>query len=249
MPVAADHFVILVTDIEQAQADYEALGFTVQSRADRQPGHGAHYRFVVLEDGSYLLLTQFVSPEVAATHRLGPDLAEGEGFADYSFVVGSVVDTGAALQAVGGKTRGPVAVQNVLKDGSEWGLELLMTGKGTGGDDALPFVVQDVKGRAFRIPAYRPHANGITRLAGLRVASADAEATARALGIVLQAPAEAEDGSFRIAAGDVVVEVPGDAAPTGRKRGGVFEILLNGRNTGLLDLTLSHGARLRVACR
>lgn len=248
MPATADHFVILVNDLEQASADYEALGFTVQSRADMKPGHGSHYRFVVLEDGSYLLLTQFLSPEVAASHRLGPDLAEGEGCADYSFTVASVEDTASALAAAGGKTKGPVDVSNVLVDGSEWGLKLLMTGKGTEGDDALPFVVEDTIGRNFRIPAFKPHANGVTRFTGLKLTSAEAEKTARSLGVILDAPVTPEGENFRIEVPSAPVEVLSDKGPScfGRRCGGVYEILLKGTDESLMDLHLTHGLRLQV---
>jgi hypothetical protein len=226
MPVSPDHFVVLVHDIERASADYEALGFTVQTRADSKPGHGAHYRFVVLKDGSYILLTQFVSQEVIATHRLGPDLLEGEGCADYSFVVANVKDTAEALKTAGGKTKGPVDVSNVLMDGSEWGLKLLMTGKGTEGDKALPFVVEDTIGRNFRIPAFKPHANGVTQLAGLTITSANAAQTARSLGIILDAPVENTGRSLRIPSPTASVEVFADTGSPriGRSQGGLHEL-------------------------
>ena len=76
-------------------------------------------------------------------------------------------------------------VSNVLRDGSKWGLKLLMTGRGTGGDDALPFVVEDVEGRGFRIPAYQPHANGVTAVDRVRIASSDPAATASRLALIL----------------------------------------------------------------
>jgi catechol 2,3-dioxygenase-like lactoylglutathione lyase family enzyme len=248
MPISADHFVVLVRDLEQATADYEALGFTTQVRADSKPGHGAHYRFVVFKDGSYILLTQFVSDEVIATHRLGPDLLEGEGCADYSFVVPDVSETAAALEAAGGKTRGPVDVSNVLVDGSEWGLKLLMAGKGTEGDDALPFVVEDVKGRQFRIPAYTPHANGVTSLAGLSITSATAEKTAKSLGIILSAPVTPDGENFDVASEGAPIHVLADTGspPIGRSRGGVYELVLTGTSETVLDIAKTHGLRLKI---
>jgi hypothetical protein len=248
MPVSADHFVVLVHDIEKASADYESLGFTVQIRADSKPGHGAHYRFVVLEDGSYILLTQFISEEVIASHRLGADLLEGEGCADYSFVVASVAETAALLNAAGGKTKGPVAVSNVLIDGSEWGLKLLMAGKGTEGDDALPFIVEDTVGRNFRIPSFIPHTNGVTGLAGLKITSADAANTAKSLGIIVETPCAPSGQGFHIAAPTASIEVlADDSTPRfGRARGGVYELILRGKEEGLMDLARTHGLRLNI---
>lgn len=233
-----DHFVILVRDLEQAAADYEALGFTVQTRADKSPSHGANYRFVVMADGSYLLLTQFLSDEVIASHRLGADLAEGEGFSDYSFTLADVDATAAQLAELGLPTRGPVAVENVLEDGSEWGLRLLMTGKGAAGaDTALPFVVSDTKGREFRIPAYIPHANGAGAIKGLRLTSANAQDTANSLAVILGNPLDQMAYSIEV--------LPDQRAQKfGRARGGLYEILIDGPADGLLDLAKSHGARL-----
>lgn len=248
MPVSADHYVVLVHDLEKASADYAKLGFTIQTRSDSKPAHGSVYRFVVLEDGSYILLTQFISDEVLASHRLGPDLVEGEGCADYSFVVDSVAETASALEAAGGKTRGPVSVDNVLADGSKWSLKLLMTGKGTEGDDALPFVVEDTAGRNFRIPAYKPHANGVTRLAGLKITSAHAQATANSLGTILGLPVVTNGENFSIAMTGALVEVLSDKGPSriGRSRGGFHELVVKGKETGLMDLGLTHGMRLLV---
>ena len=81
MPLNADHFIVLVSDINQATHDYRVLGFTVQERADKV-SHGVLYRFIVFEDSSYILLTAFTDPAVQARHRLAPILQEGEGWAD-----------------------------------------------------------------------------------------------------------------------------------------------------------------------
>lgn len=242
MPTPADHVIVLVNDIDAAARAYETLGFTVQTRADAEV-HGAYYRCITLADGSYILLTQFISEEVIAKHRLGPDLAEGEGFADWSFTVADVEATRADLAAAGGKTCGPVTVSNVLADGSPWGLKLLMTGKGTEGDDALPFVVEDTHGREFRIPGYKPHANGVTHIREIRASSEHPAESARLLGVVMQAPVE---GTTVMAdPAPVVFASVREAGTAARKRGGIYELVLaGGEAAGLMDLDLAHGARL-----
>ncbi|WP_138472296.1 VOC family protein [Poseidonocella sp. HB161398] len=249
MSASADHFIVLVRDIDQAVADYRTLGFTVQSRADSEC-HGALYRFVVLADGSYILLTQFTSDEVIARHRLGPDLAEGEGFADWSFTVADVASVTEAVAAAGGDTRGPVTVSNVLADGSKWGLKLLMTGKGTRGtrgDDTLPFVVEDTHGREFRIPAYAPHPNGIERVAAIRATSPRPADSARSLAVALGT--ETDGTTVPVAQGIVSFVDAAAASPAGRIRGGLYELDLAGSGASaaeMLDLGLTHGARLNV---
>lgn len=242
MTSPADHFIVLVKDIEAAARDYQSLGFTVQTRADSQ-SHGAHYRFIVLADGAYILLTQFTSDEVIATHRLGPDLRAGEGFADWSFTIPDAEATAEAVKMAGGETRGPVTVANVLATGEAWGLKLLMTGKGTGGDSALPFVVEDTHGRGFRIPAFQPHANGIERIAEIRASSDDPLKAAAILGATLDAPVTATRVESLPA--PVVFTATHETAGHARARGGLYELVVTGSATkGLMDCTLTHGARI-----
>ncbi|WP_430259574.1 VOC family protein [Neorhizobium sp. IRS_2294] len=248
-----DHIIALVNDVEKAAADYAALGFTILERQDSQHG-SAVYRFICLDDGSYILITAFTDAEALKKHRLGPLLAAGEGWGDYSFTVVSVDALSKELEAMGSKTAGPVDVGNTLADGSKWGLKLLMTGRGTGGDDALPFVVEDVVGRGYRIPAAVPHANGATGIARMIIASPMAEATAKVLAAQMAAPmqaAEAYQGrqAFSIAAGTYSVTVFQDdaASPIGRIGGGLYAVELKGSEAkGALDLTLAHGALLSI---
>lgn len=248
-----DHLIALVSDIDKAAADYAALGFTILKRNDSQHG-SAVYRFVCLDDGSYILLTAFTDPEALKKHRLGPVLAAGEGWGDYSFTIDSVETLGKQLEAMGSRIAAPVDVGNTLADGSQWGLKLLMTGRGTGGDDALPFVVEDVVGREFRIPAAVAHANGATGIARMVIASPTAEATAKVLaaqmGLTAQAAAAYEGRTaFEIVdAGYVVTVFEDDAkAPIGRIGGGLYAVELRGAEAkGPFDLGLAHGALLSI---
>ena len=244
-----DHFIILVQDIEKAVADYTTLGFTVQSRADSS-AHGAAYRFVVFADGCYLLLTQFTSEEARAKHRLGADALEGEGFADWSLTIADVDAATRALSMADHPTRGPVEVSNVLQDGSPWGLKLLMSGKGAAGaDTALPFLIEDTHGRAFRIPAYQPHANGLQRLSEIRLTSTDPAKTAETLALSIGATRIAQNEPVTLASPDcppIVILDAAEVTPAGRARHGIYELVIEtGHDSeGLLDLGLSHGARL-----
>jgi catechol 2,3-dioxygenase-like lactoylglutathione lyase family enzyme len=248
-----DHLIALVNDIDKAAADYAALGFTILERNDSQHGSAA-YRFVCLDDGSYILITAFTDPEALKKHRLGPVLAAGEGWGDYSFTVDSVEVLGKQLETMGSKIAAPVDVGNTLADGSKWGLKLMMTGRGTGGDDALPFVVEDVIGREYRIPAAVPHENGATGIARMVISSQTPEQTARVLatqmGLSAQAAATYEGrATFEIVdAGYTVTVFEDDAkSPLGRKGGGLYAVELRGPEAkGPFDLGLSHGALLSI---
>lgn len=252
--ITPDHLIVLVNDVEKAAADYAALGFTILTRPDSQRG-SAVYRFVCFADGSYILLTAFTDAEALKKHRLGPVLAAGEGWGDYSFTVPDVDALSKALVAQGSKVAGPVDVGNTLADGSKWALKLLMTGRGTGGDDALPFVVEDVEGRQHRIPAAVPHANGTTGIARLVIASPKAEETARTLAAIIAKPVKAGaayqgNPAFEIATDRYAITVFQDdpAAPRGRVGGGLYAAELAApAGAGPLDIQLAHGANIAIA--
>jgi catechol 2,3-dioxygenase-like lactoylglutathione lyase family enzyme len=244
-----DHLVLLTADLDQAVEDFRSLGFTVTARADTSHGSTA-FRFISFADGSYVLLTAFTSADAATKHRLGPVMAAGGGWADYSLVVPSAAAVGATLAAKGLPVAGPVEVANVLAGGERWGLDLLMTGRGAGGDPALPFLVSDREGRRHRIPGPSDHANGATGIVSVAVASADPARAAAALaamgGEAVPAAAPGEQ-AVRFGAGRVDVR---PVAPGGRE--GLVEAVLAAAAPGLpaagraLDIGLSHGAPIRL---
>lgn len=185
---AIDHIVILVNDLDHASAALIARGFTVLSRADAQDKPGSTFRFVSFGDGSYLLLNAF-SAEAMRKHRLAPVLADAEGPGDWGVAVPDLDAASAAGQGAGLTLGAEHAVRNVLSTGEPWGLRLLVAGRGSGGDAALPFLVQDTEGRAARIPGPVPHANGAIGITGLTVAADDPLASAVALARLLALPA------------------------------------------------------------
>ena len=236
-----DHFILLVTDLDAAARDFETMGFTVLERADTEHDKTAA-KFVCFDDGSYLLLTCFTSAEAQASHRLGAVLSAGEGWADWCLTVPDAAATGAALAAAGLPLRGPISVSSVIADGSRWALELVLAGRGAKGDVCLPFVVSDVEGRAARIPAPKPHANGATALVGLSLSSGDPAIvgkTLKTLGATETAP-----GHFDF--GDVWVEILPLDTPQGRAGGGMVKAVLSGGEARDFGLTLSHGAPLTM---
>lgn len=245
MTIAFDHLVLLVDDLDAAARDFAALGFTVQERADSNPSHGSTvFRFVSLADGSYILLTAFASDAARAGHRLGPVMDAGGGWADYSFSVADAGAAGAALTAAGHATKGPVPVSNVLVSGDRWALDLVMCGRGAGGDDAAPFLVSDVAGRGHRIPAPVPHANGATGIAAVTVASADP----RQLADLLVAVGGQEEPGLRIRFGAARVEILALAdAPGAPAGGGMVGVTLFADRDAALDPALSHGAPIALA--
>lgn len=255
MSLKFDHIVLLVHDLERAAADFAALGFTVLERADINASHGSTvFRFISLADGSYILLTSFTGPDAQAKHRLGSVLAAGEGHADWSFTVDDASALGTELKSAGIPVSGPVAVSNVVEGGHRWSLDLLMLGRGAGGDVALPFVVSDNEGRAHRIPGPSAHANGSRGIAGLRVSSSDIEAVVQTLAAIGGKDVGASPdnpGDRRVDFGATWIDVAPDGIAHGRAGGGIVEAILttdaevpNGGR--VLDIDLAHGARFRL---
>ncbi|MBP0617020.1 VOC family protein [Jiella mangrovi] len=249
--MAFDHFVHLVHDLDAASRDFSALGFTVQERADTIEGK-TRFRFVCFDDGSYILLTAFADQAAQTAHRLGEVLAHGEGPADYSFTVDSSAAAGETLTAAGFPVKGPVPVSNVVASGERWALDLLMTGRGAGGDVALPFLVSDVEGRSARVPAPRPHANGATGIRSLTVASKDPRRCADALTAMGGREVAHGDQGIDFDFGDVTMRVIDCAAASDVFPGGGMvsceigtkaELPEGGR---LLDPALAHGAAMRL---
>lgn len=256
MGLVFDHVVLLVRDLEKAAADFAALGFTILERADLNASHGSTiFRFASLKDGSYILLTAFTSDEAQSKHRLGPVLEAGEGHADWSFTVPSSAEMSEELKRAGFPVKGPVVVSNTVEGGHKWGLDLLMLGRGAGGDVALPFVVSDNEGRKHRIPGPSDHANGATAMVGIRLSSIDVEAVVKtlvALGGKDIGASPFKAGDHRVDFGQTWIDVAVDGVPGGRAGGGIVEVVLVSSDPRLpaegtvLDLGLAHGAPIRL---
>lgn len=185
---ALDHVVLLVRDLDRAADEMRSAGFTVLRRADTKEKPGSTFRFVSFPDGSYLLLNAF-SEDALSRHRLGPVLREREGWGDWSVCVADL-DAAVDRAAAAGIPVGPEnSVTNFLSTGEPWSLRLLVSGRGSKGDPALPFLVQDTQGRSARIPGPSVHANGATGIAGVTLAADDPAATAARLAALLDLPA------------------------------------------------------------
>ena len=255
MSLIFDHVVLLVNDLDAAAASFATLGFTVLERADINASHGSTvFRFVSLDDGSYILLTAFSSDEARAKHRLGPCLEAGEGHADWSFTVADAAALGAELKQAGFPVSGPIEVSNVVAGGHKWRLDLLMLGRGAGGDPALPFVVSDNEGREYRIPAPVPHANGANAMRGIRLASVNADVVVKTLvamgGKEIGASPD-NAGDRRIEFGTTWVDVA--TSDTEIAAGNeILEVVLTSTDAKLpaggqvLDTALSHGGAIHL---
>jgi hypothetical protein len=101
-------------------------------------------------------------------------LATDSGLVDYSVCVADSVTAENRARARGFVPSKAIEMKSALADGAEWGVRLFTVGRGApSGDDALPFIVQDLGTRENRVPAFRAHPNGVSRILALHIEAAD----------------------------------------------------------------------------
>lgn len=172
MSLSLDHLVVLVHDLEQAIADYAALGFTVQRGGTHADGV-THNALVGFADGSYLELISFLKPPLQ--HRWAAAAIAGhKGFVDYALLPPEVASVVTAARARGLVYAGPVEGGRVRPDGARLAWQI-----GTPPSPDLPFLCGDVTPRAQRVRegSVRQHPNGVQGVAAISVAVHDLEAS------------------------------------------------------------------------
>ena len=166
MPLALDHIVIAVADLDRAMADYRALGFQVLP-GGQHPGRTSHNALVVFADGTYLELIAWRAP--APEERWYRTLsAHGEGLVDYALLPPDTAEALAQAQARGLHTlTGPLDGGRLRPDGAQlrW-----QTARHATPD--VPFLCGDLTPRALRVPegSVRQHPNGAQGVAEVTVA-------------------------------------------------------------------------------
>jgi catechol 2,3-dioxygenase-like lactoylglutathione lyase family enzyme len=195
-PLRLDHVVIAVGDLEQAMADYRALGFTVLV-GGQHAGRTSHNALVVFADGAYLELIAWRAP---AEHErwYRTHAAHGDGLVDFALLPH---DTAAVLAQARGRgltsLTGPLDGQRLRPDGVQL---LWQTARHDTPD--LPFLCGDITPRSLRVPesAVRVHGNGATGIDRVVVAVHDLAASlGRYRALLGQDLADA--GTMRAAAG------------------------------------------------
>jgi catechol 2,3-dioxygenase-like lactoylglutathione lyase family enzyme len=260
MPLALDHIVIAVADLEAAFTDYTKLGFTV-IRGGAHANGITHNVLVVFADGAYL--------ELIAFKRSDPDNRwsrvyerAGEGFVDYALLPDNIDAVVAAAQQRGLDMADPEPGGRHRPDGArlEW-----KTARSPRSD--VPFLCGDVTPRSLRVQEgdVRRHANGVVGVATLMVAVQDLEQSlarnaallgTRDIGDIqagVVAGTLARSATLALGTGTRVTlaspaAIEGTLANHLAARGeGPFSVAFRAdRDQGELDHTLSHGARLSI---
>ncbi|MBV8621341.1 MAG: VOC family protein [Curvibacter sp.] len=172
MPLTLDHLVIHVSDLPQAVADYQTLGFTVQAGGSHADGH-THNALVGFADGSYLELIAFLEP--APQHRWHRHQQSGrEGLIDFALSPERVDQLIARVRPLGLAYQGPVDGGRLRPDGQRLQWQI-----GSPPSPDLPFLCGDISPRSLRVPEgrVRQHANGIQGVASITLRVRDLQAS------------------------------------------------------------------------
>lgn len=180
MITGIDHIVIAVPSLERAVETYRRLGFSVVEGG--QHPYGSHNALIGFEDGSYIELLGFY--EESPAHPWWDLLHErGGGLIDFCLSTDDIRADLAAFRAQG------VAAGDLTEGGRRRpdGYEVKWINNKVGGafQGLIPFIIEDVTPRAQRLPSETTHANGVTGIHCLSLATADTERYGAIMGAVL----------------------------------------------------------------
>lgn len=191
MILGFDHAIYLAATpdgLDAAAQRFADMGFAITERDDagKETATTAQ-KLVCFADGSYIEILAIRDAEARRRHRFSYLLTKGDGWADTSVFTDDLAAVQADLQAAALPFTGPHSHERRLRSGEPWGVSLILTGIGAG-NPALPFVIEDIQGRALRIPsANTTHANGVTGTAGVTVSVRDLDVAARGFDVLFGA--------------------------------------------------------------
>jgi catechol 2,3-dioxygenase-like lactoylglutathione lyase family enzyme len=251
-----DHVVIVVRDLAQATEDYTHLGFTVTPGGEHADG-ATHNALISFADGTYLELIAFKEPDRAQAHPWWPRLSAGEGLADFALRSNDLAADAQAWQSHGLHLQGPADGGRQRPDGQrlEWRTVRFMD------YPALPFVIQDLTPREWRVPGgdATKHTLPVTGIVGVTVATSRLAPVSQAYAALL-GNAIAHDPTTNVYAmgGQWIMLADGAADPKGEVSAYLarfgdepFSVALKTEDAvseivGFDDLALTHGARFTL---
>jgi catechol 2,3-dioxygenase-like lactoylglutathione lyase family enzyme len=213
MLTGLDHVVIVVPDLDAAMRRYAALGFTVAPGGRHSTG--THNALIGLAAGHYIELLAFLQPD--PQHRWAAALRHGGGLVDVCVSSDDLAQDIARFEAHGIAMEPPRSMSRTKPDGTElhWRLSVPQ-GRVTG---TVPFLIEDVTPIELRRPPRRAHANGVTGIRSIRLATDDLPATQSLLAKVLPESEAGEIGaslaarSARYALGDAWLDAVSPRSP------------------------------------
>lgn len=168
MITGIDHIVIAALSLERAMETWRALGFSVVE-GGRHP-YGSYNALIGFADGSYIELLGFY--EESPDHVWWDLLHErGGGLIDFCMSTHDIGADHAAFRARG------VECSDLIEGGRARpdGFQVKWINNKVEGDwqGLIPFIIEDVTPRAERLPRQTAHANGVTGIDGISLATGD----------------------------------------------------------------------------
>lgn len=255
MLTGIDHLVIAVPDLAAAIKTYRDLGFTVAA-GGRHTGVGTDNALIVFRDGAYLELVGFYEPR--PDHRWWTPLQQGGGLVDFCLQTTDLSADAERLRRAGVDMGEPEPRHRLRPDGVEvrWTC-VLARGADRG---VAPFLIDEETGRATRVPAASPHANGVTGIGRVTVAVPDLAPVRRWYAQALGAPGQdlacpelgAAGACFTIGPHTFEFLAPTGAGPIrawlATRGASPYAVTLVGAPRSVpLDLARTWGARLALA--
>lgn len=248
MPIAIDHIVVAVNDLQQTIQDYERLGFTVTIGGDHAH-RGSHNALVVFQDGSYIELIAFKHEPPVKDNDWWDVLQVGEGLVDAAVISADLIAESQRLREAGLDVAEPFQGGRHRPDGVEiaWRLARVKTDAGV----RLPFVIEDVTPHDLRVPGgpQAVHANGTTGIAEITFGVTSREAALPVYTALFGAPLAGDRFVVGSQAIKIVESGDGDDGVAGliaTKGSRPVAVTFAGTNQAL-PLDLTHGADFSIA--
>jgi len=248
-----DHFVVVVPELEAAITSYGELGFTVIRGGKHNIG--THNALIAFADGSYIELIAFLAP--VAGHPWYEAMSKSGGIVDFCTQTDDLVADVATFRRAGIAITDPNGMTRDRPDG--YRLSWVLSIPNAPFNGSVPFLIKDETPRDERVPRERTHRNGVSGLANLIIAVADAAKVAGWYRVIIGSEGEAIEHRDLDASGTRFqleshqLDILSPRGPNGpiaeflRTRGaGPFQATLKGPRAGDLDPALTQNARLKI---
>jgi catechol 2,3-dioxygenase-like lactoylglutathione lyase family enzyme len=248
-----DHIVVVVPELEAAIKSYGELGFTVVRGGKHNIG--THNALIAFADGSYMELIAFLAP--VAGHPWYETMHKSGGLVDFCAQTDDLAADVAAFRKAGININDPNAMTRDRPDG--YRLSWVLSSPNAPFNGSVPFLIKDETPRDERVPRERTHRNGVSGLANLVVAVADAARVAGWYRIITGSEGtaiehrELDAAGTRVQLGSHQVDIVSPRGASGpvaeflRTRiAGPYRATLRGLRAAELDQTLTQKARLKI---
>ena len=249
-----DHIVVVVPELEAAIKSYGELGFTV-GRGGKH-NIGTHNALIAFADGSYMELIAFLAP--VAGHPWYDAMSKSGGLVDFCAQTDDLDADVASFRRAGVNINDPNAMSRDRPDGYRVKWVLAIPNPPFNG--SVPFLIKDETPREERMPREHNHRNGVTGIASLMIAVADAAKVAQWYRVITGGNGTAiehrdlDAAGTRFQLGSHQLDVVSPRGPNGpvaeflrTRNAGPFQATLKGERAGELDSSLTQKARLKIA--